>query len=107
MTFRAAQCIDDEVSTVLERLLRAGIDPQGAEWYLSLGALVIDGVRVTDHDTPAAPSAKIVLLPGERAAGLARTDRIPSRRSTAVEWFDGTRSWVLQNIGRVAVPFAA
>lgn len=51
------------IPTVLDRLLRAGIDPERAERLLSSGAVLVDGVRVTDPDTPAEPPARIVLLP--------------------------------------------
>jgi hypothetical protein len=53
----------DEVLTVLERLLRAGISSKRAERHLASGTVVVDGERVTDPDTPAAPPARIVLLP--------------------------------------------
>jgi hypothetical protein len=55
--------MDDDVPTVLDRLLRAGIDAERAERYLTSGAVRVDGERVTDPSTPAPPSARIVLLP--------------------------------------------
>jgi hypothetical protein len=49
--------------TVLDRLLRAGIDAERAERHLASGAVVVDGERVTDPKTSASPPARIVLLP--------------------------------------------
>jgi hypothetical protein len=54
---------DPEVPTVLDRLVRAGIDTERAHWYLDTGAVLLNGVRITDPDAPAAPPARIVLLP--------------------------------------------
>jgi hypothetical protein len=53
----------DEVTTVLDRLLRAGIDAERAQRHLTSGSVVVDGERVTDPNTPAAPPARVVLLP--------------------------------------------
>jgi hypothetical protein len=55
--------MDDEVPTVLERLIRAGIDAERAQRHPSSGSVLVDGEPVTDSDTPAPPSARIVLLP--------------------------------------------
>jgi hypothetical protein len=44
-------------------MLRAGIDAERDERYLTSGAVVVDGERVTDPNTPATPPARIVLLP--------------------------------------------
>jgi hypothetical protein len=53
---------DDATTTVLDRLLRAGISDERAQRHLSSGAVVVDGERVTDPNTPAALPARIVLL---------------------------------------------
>lgn len=49
--------------TVLERLIRAGISRDRACAFLGAGAVRVDGTQVTDPETPAAPPARIVLLP--------------------------------------------
>jgi hypothetical protein len=49
---------DDDNPTVLERLIRAGISSERAEGHLASGAAVVDGERVPDPDTPAAPPAR-------------------------------------------------
>lgn len=49
--------------TVLGRMLRAGICHDRSQAYLIAGAVRVDGVQVTDPDTPAAPPARITLLP--------------------------------------------
>jgi hypothetical protein len=49
--------------TVLERLVRAGISSDRAERHLASGTVVVDGVRVTDPNTPGAPPARVVLKP--------------------------------------------
>lgn len=53
----------DTVITVAERMRRAGIDEDRSRRYLASSAVLVDGQRVTDPDTPAAPPARIVLLP--------------------------------------------
>ncbi len=54
----------DTVITVAERMQRAGIAADRARRYnLVSSAVLLDGQRVTDPDTPAPPPARIVLLP--------------------------------------------
>lgn len=48
---------------MINRMLRAGIADDRAREWLRSGAVVVDGERVTDPDTPATPPARIVLLP--------------------------------------------
>jgi hypothetical protein len=55
--------MDEDRLTVLDRLLRAGISSERAERHLASGSVVVDGVRVADPNTLAAPPARIVLLP--------------------------------------------
>jgi hypothetical protein len=52
----------DEATIVLDRLLGAGIDAERAQRHLASGSVLVDGERVTDPNTPAAPPARIVLL---------------------------------------------
>jgi hypothetical protein len=53
----------DEHPTILDRLLRAGISAERAENYLASGAVVLDGERVSDPNTPAGMPARVVLMP--------------------------------------------
>ena len=54
---------DDPTTTVLDRMLRAGISDERAQRHLSSGAVVIDGERVTDPNTPIRPESRILVLP--------------------------------------------
>lgn len=49
--------------SVIDRMVRAGLDDRRAREWLRSGAVVLDGVRVTDPNSPAAPPARVVLLP--------------------------------------------
>jgi hypothetical protein len=55
--------IDGSVTTVLDRMLGAGIGSERAAGHLAAGSMMVDGERVTDPGTPTAPSARIVVLP--------------------------------------------
>lgn len=50
-----------ESETVLDRLVAARIDAHRARAWLDSGLVRVDGVYVTDPDTPAAPPARVVL----------------------------------------------
>jgi hypothetical protein len=54
--------VNPSAPTVWSRMLAAGISPPRIERHLAAGRVIVDGVRVTDPDTPAAPPARIVLL---------------------------------------------
>jgi hypothetical protein len=47
--------------TVLERLIAAGISADAAQEELAAGMVHVDGIQVTDPDTPAGKPAVIVL----------------------------------------------
>jgi hypothetical protein len=53
--------VNPSAPTVWSRMLAAGISPSRAERHLAAGRVIVDGVRVTDRDAPAAPPARIVL----------------------------------------------
>jgi hypothetical protein len=53
----------ETASTVLDRLLAAGIGHDRAVTWLAAGAVQVDGEPTTDPSTPAAPPARVVLLP--------------------------------------------
>jgi hypothetical protein len=54
---------ESPVSTVLVRLIRAGISPDRAHAFIAAGAIRVDGKQVTDPNAPAGPPSRIVLLP--------------------------------------------
>jgi hypothetical protein len=49
------------VVTVLDRLTRAGLPRDRAQWWLDQGGVLVDGEVVTDPATPALPPARVVL----------------------------------------------
>jgi hypothetical protein len=55
--------VDNETLSVIERMRRAGIAEERVFAYFQAGAVVVDGERVSEPDTPAPFPARIVLLP--------------------------------------------
>jgi hypothetical protein len=53
---------EPEQSTVLGRLLAAGINPDRAAEHLKAGRVSVDGTIVTDPDTEAAKPVRVVLV---------------------------------------------
>lgn len=55
--------VSEQLVTVLDRMVSAGIDEARARSFVISGAVIVDGERVSDLATSAAPPARIVILP--------------------------------------------
>lgn len=55
--------VSEQLVTVLDRMVSAGIDEDRARSFVMSGAVIVDGERVSDPTTPAAVPARIVILP--------------------------------------------
>lgn len=55
--------MSEQLVTVLDRMISAGIDEARARSFVMSGAVIVDGERVSDPATLAAPPARIVILP--------------------------------------------
>jgi hypothetical protein len=53
---------DEDVPTVFDRLLAAGLSQERIEYHLGAGRVELDGVVVTDPYTPAPKPARLVLV---------------------------------------------
>jgi hypothetical protein len=61
------------VTSVLDRLIAAGLSEERARWHLARGAVRVDGNPTTDPETPApAPSRLVLQPPPIERAGLTR-----------------------------------
>jgi hypothetical protein len=55
--------VSEQVVTVLDRMVSAGIDEDRARAFVISGAVVVDGERVSDPAALATPPARVVILP--------------------------------------------
>ena len=54
---------DSQSPTVLEWLIRAGLDEERARTWITSGGARVDGEPVTEVDYPAPPPTRVVLFP--------------------------------------------
>jgi hypothetical protein len=55
--------VSEQLVTVLDRMVSAGIDEVRARSFVISGAVIVDGERVSDPTMLAAPPSRIVILP--------------------------------------------